>query len=126
MLDLVSCTETSIHKSKGITSQTHCSCLYSPKTQTKISAGVSSFGHGAVLLQEQVGNGKLVAYASWSVCDTERRYAQIEKETLSVHFSNIIVQEILGLYPWKVLHYRDRSQAPGSNSEHKVSQLTSS
>ena len=52
--------------------------LYNPKSKTKISADASSYGLGAVLLQEQSGNWKPVAYASRSISETERRNAQIE------------------------------------------------
>ncbi len=58
--------------------------LYNPQAQLKISADASSFGLGAVLLQ-QMGNKdwKPVAYASRSMSETEKRYAQIEKEALT-------------------------------------------
>ena len=63
--------------------------LYNPKSKTKISADASSYGLGlgAVLLQEQSGNWKPVAYASRSTSETERCDAQIEKEALSVTWS---------------------------------------
>lgn len=61
--------------------------LYDPKAKTTISADASSFGLRAVLLQEKEGSWKPVAYASRSMSDTERRYAQIEKEALAVTWS---------------------------------------
>lgn len=48
-----------------------------------ISTDASSFGLGAVLLQ----NGRPVAYASASLTPTQCRYAQIEKEMLAVTFA---------------------------------------
>ena len=58
--------------------------LYNPNASLKISADASSFGLGAVLLQESSEGWKPVAYASRSMTETERRYAQIEKEALAV------------------------------------------
>ena len=53
--------------------------LYSPQA----AADASSYGLGAVLLQEHEGVWKPVSYASRSMSDTERRHAQIEKEALA-------------------------------------------
>lgn len=44
----------------------------------------SSYGLGAVLLQEVNSSWKPVAYASWLTTETERRYAQKEKEALAI------------------------------------------
>ena len=54
--------------------------LYDPDRETILSVDASSFGLGAVLRQKQPdGDFKAVAYASRSLSETERRYAQIEK-----------------------------------------------
>ncbi len=58
--------------------------LYDPETTTKVAADASSFGLGAVLMQQTRGDWRPVAYASRSMSDTEKRYAQIEKEALAV------------------------------------------
>ena len=58
--------------------------LYDPECKTKLSSDASSYGLGAVLLQEHGDEWKLVVYASRSLTETESRYAQIEKETLSI------------------------------------------
>ena len=58
--------------------------LYDPKARTKLSADASSYGLGAVLLQQAESGWKPVAYASRSLSDTETRYAQIEKEALAL------------------------------------------
>ena len=57
--------------------------LYNPEKESKISADASAYGLGAVLLQNTESDWKPVAYASRSMSETERRYAQIEKEALA-------------------------------------------
>lgn len=57
--------------------------LYDPRAPTKISADASSYSLGAVL--QQVGDiWRPVAYASRSMSETEKRYAQKQKESLAV------------------------------------------
>lgn len=59
--------------------------LYDPTAEVKISADVASFGLGAVLLPQEGGDWKPVAYALRSMTLTEGRYAQIEiKEALAI------------------------------------------
>jgi hypothetical protein len=59
--------------------------LYDPAKPTTISADNSSYGLGAVLQQQQSdGTWRPVFYASRSLTDVERRYAQLEKECLSL------------------------------------------
>ena len=57
--------------------------LYNPEAQIKVSADASSYGLGAVLLQQQQSDWKPIAFASRTMTETESRYAQIEKEALA-------------------------------------------
>ena len=59
--------------------------LYDPTKPTTVSADTSAFGLGAVLMQDDPGKGRRpVAYISRTMSPTELRYAQIEKEALSI------------------------------------------
>ena len=49
---------------------------FDPRVRTVVSADSSSFGLGAVLLQDFDGNLHPVAYASQSLTSTEQKYAQ--------------------------------------------------
>ena len=70
---------------------------YNPSRPTIISADASNTGLGAVLFQVQDnGQRRPVCYASRSLCDSEKRYAVIEKEAFattwaSERFSDYVV-----------------------------------
>ena len=51
---------------------------------TNVIADASPVGLGAVLVQEQGGELRVISYASRSLSDTERRYSQTEKEVLAI------------------------------------------
>ena len=57
--------------------------MLAPTARVKVTAGASSHGLGAVLTQLNRGEWRPVAFASRSMTETERRYAQIE-EALAV------------------------------------------
>ena len=52
--------------------------------KTKIITDASPVGLGAVLVQEQKGENRVISYASRGLSDVERRYSQTEKEALGI------------------------------------------
>jgi hypothetical protein len=57
---------------------------YDKNAPTKVIADASPIGLGAVLVQEQENELRVISYASRSLTDTERRYSQTEKEALAL------------------------------------------
>ena len=56
--------------------------FYDPTKEMRLENDASEYGLGSALFQE----GKPVAYASGPLTETEKRYAQIEKEVVAVSF----------------------------------------
>jgi len=71
---------------KGILTTEPVLVFFDHTRPTKISTDASQDGLGAVLLQAIGDSWRPVAYASRSLTETERRYSQIEKETLGLVF----------------------------------------
>ncbi|KAI4879198.1 hypothetical protein NFI96_009429 [Prochilodus magdalenae] len=73
---------------------------YSPERETRVAADASSYGIGAVLTQRQNDDTwKPVTYISRGLSDTEKRYAQIEKEALAVTWAcERLVSYLQGLH----------------------------
>ena len=67
---------------KGLVTQAPVLTYFNPDKPVRISVDASSKGMGAVLLQEE----HPVAYASRALTNTQRNYAQIEKEMLAIVF----------------------------------------
>ena len=56
---------------------------YDPDLPLVLATDSSSYGLGAVLSHRTPeGEERPVAYASWSLSETEKKYSQIEKEAL--------------------------------------------
>jgi transposase InsO family protein len=72
-----------VKKIKNMLAATPILAPYDHQRPTKVSADSSSYGLGAVLLQKSDDTWKPVAYASRSLSETEKRYAQVEKEALA-------------------------------------------
>ena len=56
---------------------------FDPSKKTEVVVDASPVGLGAVLVQKHKEESKVVAYASRSLTNTERRYSQFERETLA-------------------------------------------
>lgn len=76
--------EQAFEQSKKLLSNCPMLACFDPTKQISISADASSYGLGACLLQISNGKSEVVAYASRLLSETEKRYAQIEREALAL------------------------------------------
>lgn len=75
--------EKSFQELKRLCSTSPILAFFDVSKPVEIECDASQDGLGAVLMQE----GRVIAYASRSLSESEKRYAQIEKEMLSIVFS---------------------------------------
>ena len=75
--------ETAFQKVKELVAATPVLRCYDPAKEITLQCDASQNGLGAALMQE----GQPVAFASRALTNTERRYAQIEKEMLAIVFA---------------------------------------
>ncbi|XP_064469482.1 uncharacterized protein LOC135384188 [Ornithodoros turicata] len=85
MLRNLECLEAAELHFKDDLTGTPVPAFYSPERPITLSVDASSYGLGAVLLQEETdGHRCPVAYASRALSETEQGYAQVEKEALAI------------------------------------------
>ena len=71
-------------KLKNLVSQADTLGYYDINASTQVIADASPVGLGAVLVQKQNDEYRVISYASRSLSDVERRYSQTEREALSL------------------------------------------
>ena len=77
--------ETAFQKAKHLVSSTPVLAHYDPALPLTLAGDASSYGIGAVISHVQPdGSEKPIAFASRSLSPSERNYAQLEKEALSL------------------------------------------
>ena len=86
-------------ETKKLLSSMSVLALYDQKCPTRVSVDASSFGLGAILVQQYPNNQwRPVAYALRTMTPTEQIYAQVEKEAIAITWGcEKILQYLLGL-----------------------------
>ena len=79
--------KTAFEESKALLSSSRVLVHYNLELPIVVSSDASSCGIGSVLSHRlQDGSDKSIAYASRSLSDCEKKYAQLEKEALALIF----------------------------------------
>ena len=74
----------SFEKLKQLLASAETLAYFDIHAPTQVIADASPVGLGAVLVQEQNGESRVICYASRSLSDVEKRYSQTEKEALGL------------------------------------------
>ena len=85
---------------------------FNPTAYTEVITDASPVGLGAIILQRQPnGNLQPISYASHSLTDVEKRYSQIERESLGIH--SAIIRFRMYLYGMKFVSlFKPTSRPP--------------
>ena len=76
--------QTAFDQLKEALSRAETLAYFDKMAPTKVIADAGPVGLGAVLIQEQKGEQRVISYASRSLTDVERRYSQTKKEALAL------------------------------------------
>ena len=90
--------------------------------KTRVITDASPVGLGAILVQEQNGEERVICYVSRSLTDVEKRYSQTEKEVLGIVWECERLHMSLYGTDHKPLHYSKKSQ-PSARVSRWVSRL---
>ncbi|CAB3981194.1 Hypothetical predicted protein [Paramuricea clavata] len=97
--------EDSFQQLKRMTTSAPVLSYYDPKKPVTLSVDASSKGLGAVLYEEE----KPVAYASRALIPTQKKYAQIEKETLVIVFGTTKFHQSVPVWKRSTCHMRPQT-----------------
>nr|CAI5852327.1 unnamed protein product [Callosobruchus analis] len=78
------CQKEAFKRSKKILTECPSLAYFDPSKEISIQADASCYGLGACLMQSSKGKTEIVCYASRLLSNTEKNYAQIEREALAL------------------------------------------